>query len=173
MFVNATDTYFYLDSDGAVLTGGESPPERAATLLLAPGGSIDDADAEMYGIKGQLANSGDVKFRHAVTGEAIVHRGGRAYAARSQPAPYKPGDRRRLSGHVGRALKIEGKGDGENDDDESDDGSGLLPDTARAKHVKGPAETKHQVGPTSAAGATTGNLTNPPAGPKPETKGDK
>jgi hypothetical protein len=78
--INASDQYFYLDADGGVVEGGADAPAEARSLLVAPGGSIDEAEAKAYGLEGRLSSLADVTMFHAVTGEEILHRGGRAIA---------------------------------------------------------------------------------------------
>lgn len=78
--INASDRWFYLDADGEVVEGDEGSPPGASTLLVAPGGSIDEATARVHGIDGRLSSLADVTFTNPATEEEYVHVAGRAVA---------------------------------------------------------------------------------------------
>lgn len=86
MLINDShDVYFYLDAQGNVVEGGRVAPAGAATLLVAPGGNLDDASAKRHGLVGVLKSSAEVKLTNPVTGEPIELVDGKAYATRRVP----------------------------------------------------------------------------------------
>jgi hypothetical protein len=80
MATNDTDQWVYVSPTGQALflAPGESPPS-GSTVLVCPGGTIDDALAERHGIAGKLG--ADPAVRRDGAGNPIVVRGGRAIAA--------------------------------------------------------------------------------------------
>lgn len=77
MAVNDTQSWYYLTPEGVVYTG-DSPPS-GSTVLVCPGGTIDDALADRYGIADKLGDAPAVRRDDA--GNPVVVRGGRAIAA--------------------------------------------------------------------------------------------
>lgn len=76
MAVNDTKDWYYLTPEGTVYVG-DSPPS-GSTVLVAPGGPIDDALAERHGIADRL---GKPTLPRDGAGNPIVVRAGRAIAA--------------------------------------------------------------------------------------------
>lgn len=139
MLINASDTWFYVDTKGHLVEGDESPPEGAATLLVAPGGALDDDLAEAHGITDRLSPSSSVTMTHGITGEEMFLRGGRAVAGHL--LAQKPGESRHDA-----------------------DGGVIVARKDKKKVVE--VESKHQSGPESTkrleTNPTPGNLNVPP-----------
>jgi hypothetical protein len=158
--INTSDTAFYLDADGEILEGEAGQvPDPAVTLLVAPGGSLDDGEAKAFGIADRLTPVGDVTFFHGITGEEILLRNNRAIAPHLA-APL-PGTRLRPV-PARQVVRVGGKDEG---GDVPGRQSGALADPAVDPKGRSDAtRTVEAVGPARAAApATEGKAVRPGA----------
>jgi hypothetical protein len=84
MAINNTKDFVYATPTGQVHVGDDPPPPDGSTVLVAPGGTIDDALAEKYKIADKLGEASGVRRDDA--GNPIVVRSGKAIAADVLPA---------------------------------------------------------------------------------------
>jgi hypothetical protein len=149
--INTSSTAYYLDADGEIVEGEAGQvPDPAVTLLVAPGGSLDDGEAKAFGIADKLTPVGDVTFFHGITGEEILLRGNRAIAPHLA-APL-PGTRLRPV-PARQVVRVGGKDEG--GDVPGRQSGALAAPAVDARGASAATRTVEAVGPARAAAPGT------------------
>jgi hypothetical protein len=127
--INNSKDFFYVTPTGQTHRGDDPPPPNGSTLLVAPGGAIEDHLAKKYKVDKDLA--GEAAVQRDSAGEPIAVHEGRAYAVGVLPAE----NQARVEAMEAAKAEDEEEDDGkvaakaedeeEDDDDEDEDKTGL------------------------------------------------
>jgi hypothetical protein len=140
--------FVYRTPTGQAHIGDDPPPPDGSTLLVAPGGQIQDDLAKRYGVYEQLAGKsgkGKAPVARSSTGEPLVTHteGGRAYAANV----LDDDDERKKAAMEAARKEDEAKAGGEKvgaevEEDDGDEGEDEPDDDESGVKVRKEAEAK-------------------------------